>query len=662
MEIFDIEPNLEMINFCKTYYQNDNRKPSLYILLERFKSKIPKETFIQVFTYFMKDYIRKNTNKSIKLDLLLDVDIVQEIINKNLLETNKISLTISSLNLLFNQNINFKANTNIEKIFLKIIEPNNDAYPSYNSIFINLKEPFNAINYLLFIKYFDRLIPETVSEIAFSNIISSDDIEEKAYLLLKEIIGNADIYDNNSKIDCYKLYMLIFEELSKYKNIKYFYFNGFVEARIFTENNNFLKNLNEINVVSDISLYDKLTNIEHLKSKLKIHLFHKLKDSTGINSKINGELISNFDLQIYTDNYNKKLLENIFPYNIKSLELFYYKRNGYVFKIFEAYKNIEKLFISYNIKEEIDYSFLRYLPKLKELIINGITIETKNNLNLLFKTLNEHNQNLEILKIKDLYYKKPTYKNGISLNVDIALKKLEKLYIYDMLHIYNSYINVFKINRINIDQCEKLTKIVVPYYFDCNNKKVLGHIENIRIYLFESTNINFLNTILSCKNLKTLHIIFLLPFQNYQILNALFKNIGKIRKIELEIAAHILIENENNQDEYNIKKANAEKLEIEEGKKYISEVTKIVECKKFGWNFFERFYVLPTDRDYDKFNKNKHEEKIKILKNFPIVKNYGNISLEQDYKYNKINFLREKELYMKYMNFSNEKLEYFNEI
>ena len=299
-----MELNLEMVNFCKNYYHNNNSKPSLYILLEHFKSKIPKENFIQTYAYIMKDYIRKNPNKYLKLDLLLDFDIVQEIINKNLLETNKISLTISSLNLLFNQNLNFKKNTNIEKIFLKIIEPNNDAPPKYNSIFINLKEPFNAINYLLFMKYFDRLIPETVSEVAFSNILSFEDSEEKSNILLKEIIGNAEIYDNNnnSKIDCYKLYMIIFEELSKYENIKYFNFNGFVDERIFTEDNKFLKNLKEINIQSEISLYDKLSNMDHLKKKLKIDFIHKLKDSTGIKSKINGELISNFDLQIYTEN------------------------------------------------------------------------------------------------------------------------------------------------------------------------------------------------------------------------------------------------------------------------------------------------------------------------------------------------------------------------
>ena len=670
MELLDIKPDIEMDNFCKIYYQNHNRKPSLYILLERFKSKISKEKFLQIYTYFMNDYIRKNPNKTIKLDLLLDVDIVQDIINKNLLETNKISLTISSLELLFNPNINFKKNTNIEKIFLKIIDPkNDDNFPNYNEIFINLQQPFHAINYLLFLKYFDRLIPETVSEIAFSEIYGFDDSEEKAINLLKKIMGNINIYDNNSKIDCYKLYMIIFDELSKYKNIKYFIFNGFNEKKfknIFIKENKFLKNLNEIRTEADISLYNEFISMEHLKTKLKIGLQCELNDSTEINNKINGEYISELELTINKGNYDKKILENILLNNIKSLELSSNNRsNAYflnIFDIFGANLNIEKLFIYCRIKEEIDYSFLKYLPKLKELHINGITIKNKNNLNCLFKTLNEYNKNLEILKIMHLYYKNIPYGDDIPLEVNIELNNLQKLYIYDDLHIYGSYINIFKINRINIDKCEKLKKIVIPYYFECNNQKVLDSIEKIRIYLFEPTNINFLNTILSCKNLKTLHLIFMLPFQNYQIISSLFQNIGKIPKIEIESIAHIILENEENEENFNEKKNEAEIFENEERKKYINEVTKIIKEKKFGWNFFEKLYVLPCDKDYEDFNKMKYEEKIASLKNFPIIRNYGPISLEQDYKYNKINLNKEKELYLKYMNFSTEDLEYFNQI
>ena len=244
------------------------------------------------------------------------------------------------------------------------------------------------------------------------------------------------------------------------------------------------------------------------------------------------------------------MLENILLYNIKSLELSLNNRssNGCFLNIFGSNLNIEKLFIHYRIKEKIDYSFLKYLPKLKELHINGITIKNKNNLNYLFKTFNEYNKNLEILKIKHLYYKSIPYGDDIPLNVNIELKNLQKLYIYDDLHIYGFYINIFKINRINIDKCENLKKIVIPYYFEFNNQKVLDSIENIRIYLFEPININFLNTILSCKNLKTLHLIFMLPFQNYQIIHTVFQNIGNIPIIEIETVAHVTLEDEENEE------------------------------------------------------------------------------------------------------------------
>ena len=76
---------------------------------------------------------------------------------------------------------------------------------------------------------------------------------------------------------------------------------------------------------------------------------------------------------------------------------------------------------------------------------------------------------------------------------------------------------------------------------------------------------------------------------------------------------------------------------IKKEKKYINEVSKIIEEKKSQWNFFEKLCVLPCDKDYDDFNKMKYKEKIGTLKNIPIIRNYGPISLEQDYKYNKIN-------------------------
>ena len=112
----EIKPQINMVNFCKLYYQNDNIKPSLYILIRHYKEKLSKNHFTQIYAYFMNNYLKNNSNELIELNLLLDVDIVGEIINKNLLKTNKISLFLTSLNLLFTKSINFdfKNNKNIE--------------------------------------------------------------------------------------------------------------------------------------------------------------------------------------------------------------------------------------------------------------------------------------------------------------------------------------------------------------------------------------------------------------------------------------------------------------------------------------------------------------------------------------------------------------------
>lgn len=223
----DFKQCINMYNFCKIYYENDNIKPSLYILLRNFNSTISKINFVEIYTYFMNNYIKENPNESIELDLLLDIDIVLEIINKNLLKTNKIELIISSLNILFNQNLNFRNKTNIEKIYFKIIDKKVNRNPDYNKIYITFEEYDTAFNYLLFLIYFKKLIPESISQIAFSSLYNDSNFsKEKINILINEKlgIGNKNIYNEQSNLDSYKLYMLIFDELSQYKNIKEFTF------------------------------------------------------------------------------------------------------------------------------------------------------------------------------------------------------------------------------------------------------------------------------------------------------------------------------------------------------------------------------------------------------------------------------------------------------
>ena len=82
---------MNMVNFCKIYYQNDN-KNLLNILLKYFKSLLSKADFISIYKYFMNNYIQNHSKEVIEFELLLDIYIIGAIINNNLLNTNKISL------------------------------------------------------------------------------------------------------------------------------------------------------------------------------------------------------------------------------------------------------------------------------------------------------------------------------------------------------------------------------------------------------------------------------------------------------------------------------------------------------------------------------------------------------------------------------------------
>ena len=100
----------------------------------------------------MNDFINKFPNELIKLDMLLDFDVAENILNKNLFKTNKIHLRISSLDIMFNKNLNFRDNQNIEEISFNIFD--------LDDIYFYKKKP--DITYLLFLKYLNKLIPKNI--------------------------------------------------------------------------------------------------------------------------------------------------------------------------------------------------------------------------------------------------------------------------------------------------------------------------------------------------------------------------------------------------------------------------------------------------------------------------------------------------------------------
>ena len=645
----DYKQCINMYNFCKIYYENDNIKPSLYILLRNFSSTISKNNFVEIYTYFINNYIKDNPNESIELDLLLDKDIVLEILNKNLLKTNKIELIISSLNILFNQNLNFRNKTNIEKIYFKIIDKNKNRNRDYNQININFEEYDRAFDYLLFLIYFKRLIPESISQIGFSSLLNDSNLsKEKINILINEKlgIGNKNIYNEKSNLDSYKLYMLIFDELSQYKNIKEFTFNSHdVDDyfKILKNENKFLNNLTKINLdiynllnQENIYTLKNLIQTNHLKNKLKIDikisLDFYLKLNELLNEEINGNIFNFCTFSNFKYKTHSHKIIYFLPNNIKLSFL-----NDLIF--FYDYSNLEILHLStISLDKNYDYDIFSNLPNLKELKSFELEFKNENTLNNLFKTLNKYNQELKILDIK--YFNIDELNDdkidkGINLNVDLELKNLENLLINynDSAEIKNK-----KINVLNIDKCEKLKEIKTSYDFQCQNPKVLNNIENIYIRIFESNNDYFLRTIiLKCKNLKKLYINFLLPF-NMKLISTLYNNIGKIRHLEIDYWFY-----EENQEIF-------DEMDKKEYIKYENELKKIIKFKKFGWNFLEKSYVF-NDEYYKEFNNLKYEDKINKLKNFPILEIYGYFSLEHDYKFNKIDLDKEKEIFLEYLNY-----------
>ena len=276
--------------------------------------------------------------------------------------------------------------------------------------------------------------------------------------------------------------------------------------------------------------------------------------------------------------------------------------------------------------------------------------------NNLIKTFNEYNQNLTSIEIDSFHLEELLYGNEVKLSTPLQLKNLKKFLFRCSQFLCGeeintdegkvlSYLDYYKINIINIDKCEQLEYIRVPYYFECNNIKVLNNLKSISIDLFETNNIKFLKSILNCINLRELFISFLLPFHNYDIINYLYDNIGKIRAIESEINFNIMRKKYIKKDSIvTINAKNLTKIENE----YMERINYIMNEKKREKNFIEKFYVLPYDKDYDTFRKMKYDEKMQFLKYFPLIEYYGQISLEGQYLCDKIDLANEKTLLMDY--------------
>ena len=383
-----------------------------------------------------------------------------------------------------------------------------------------------------------------------------------------------------------------------------------------------------------ISLFNELIKKDYLKNKLNIDLTININQFEKINYSL--DLIKFNRIEIYgTKNYKKGEKNIIFPNQISNL---YFSDKLNDCNITQKIKNLKILSLD-SISKDTFYSILKYTPNLEDLWIYTLSLKDFNNLNDIFEIFNNYNKNLEYIEICKVYFENIMETGQIPLNNLLNLQNLKKfIFRFSEFEIFDSYEYYFKINTINIDNCEKLEEIRVPYYFECNNIKVLNNLKKISIDLLETDNVKFLDLILNCKNLRQLFISFLLPFKNYNILNYLYDNIKHVRKLECELHFNV---NEKKNEEQNIEVK--EKLKICENE-YINQIDNIIKSEKIKNNYFEEFYILPKDDDYENFRQLKYDKKIKFLEKFPIIQKYGNIFLEKQFLYNKLDFKKEEKL------------------
>ena len=388
----------------------------------------------------------------------------------------------------------------------------------------------------------------------------------------------------------------------------------------------------------EILSFNELIKKDFLKSKLNIDLIINIDQLEKI--KYYFDLIKLNRIEIDGTKHYKKGEKNIIiPNQISNL---YFSEKLNDCNITQNLTNLKILALD-SISKDTSCSMFKFTPNLEDLWIYTLFLKDFNNLNDIFEIFNKHNKNLECIEICHVYFENIIKMSEIPLNVPLNLKKLKKfIFRFSEFEIFDSYEYYFKINKINIDNCEKLEEIRVPYYFECNNKNVLNNLKKISIDLLETDNIAFLDLILNCKNLRYLFISFLLPFKNYNIINYLFDNIKHVRKLECELHFNF---NEHKNEEKSIEIK--EKLKICENE-YKEQIDNIIKSEKIKNNYFEEFYILPKDDDYENFRQLKYDERMKFLEKFEIIQKYGNISLEKHFLYNKFDFKEEEMLLKQY--------------
>jgi len=397
-----------------------------------------------------------------------------------------------------------------------------------------------------------------------------------------------------------------------------------------------------------------LNQFEYIKDNLDFKVDARIEDLKEIKNPDNFKTISYLNIN-WAWEYKLGEIKVNFPKNLKILEIEGYSNKEmkykafHDFEIFKQFENLEELKMQY-LSHDTDYDFLKHLKSLKVLDISNFKVQNDTQLNNFFRILNKYNQNLQKLNLYEFEIKDTFYSNKIKLYVDIELKNLESLsFCYH--HTSSVNINCYIINRINIDKCEKLKEIYVPD-FECKNEKVLNNLEIISLYLFETSNIEFLKTILSCKKLTALEIKIIFP-PSKEFLRILLGNTGNIRELDFWLCFNLFRKVKDEKLKDKIIDSYVNILE-EFGEKLSEEIKRNIDLTDFKKNHFENFNFYPPYEDTN-YNSLEYENKVKYLNNFPIIETYKQQSLKKEYILDKIDFKKEKEIFLKYLEIYKEK-------
>ena len=363
-------------------------------MLRHFKEKLSKNHFIEIYSYFMNNYIKNNSYELIELNLLLDIDIIRTIINQNLLKTNKISLDLTSLNFLINKDIyfNFKDNKNIEQIYFNIISEEEEIQKyNYNKLYFT-ENIYYTIYYLLVLKYYNKYIPKNIKKIGISSVSEKNILENSIIDIFKKLN-----HLNNEIMEYKDIMNLLFDELAQYKNIKSFEFDTSTNnintyLNIFNKDHSFFKNLDEIKLEiyidsennNEIALFKKLIQKDYLQNKLNINLIidiHKLEEIKYALDSVK------FSIEIYgTKHYKKGEINIIFPNKISNL--YFSEKINDLNKIIQNLQNLKVLRLDTTYKD-FDFNAFKYLINIEELWIRHLYLKDCNIFNDIFSILNK---------------------------------------------------------------------------------------------------------------------------------------------------------------------------------------------------------------------------------------------------------------------------------